>query len=43
MAGLSQDPKSKVFRVFFRYGGKALNKSLKTTNQAEAERRRARV
>lgn len=43
MAGLSQDPKSQVYRVFFRYGGKAFNKSLKTTDADEADRRRGRI
>lgn len=43
MAGLSQDKNSGFFRIFFRWGGRAFNKSLKTKDQAEANRRCSRI
>src|SRR5262249_16035785 len=38
MAGLSKRPKSDYWYVFFRFGGRAFSKSLRTTKQDEAER-----
>lgn len=43
MAGLSQDKRSSVWFVYFRYGGKAFNRSTGTTKRAEAEKFAHRV
>jgi hypothetical protein len=43
LASLHRDPKSKTFRVMFRYGGKQYQKSLKTTDQAEAEALKGKI
>jgi integrase len=43
LASLSQDPKSKNFRIHFRYGGKQFQKSLKTTDNVEAEAAEGRI
>ncbi len=43
MAGLSQDAKSGIFRVHFRYGNKQFQKSLKTKDRKKAESRKGRI
>jgi integrase len=43
VASLSLDPKSGVFRIHFRYAGKQYQKSLKTTDEVEAEASKGRI
>lgn len=43
MATISQDPASKKYRIHFRFGGKQFQKSLKTTDQKEAEAALGRI
>ena len=43
MASLSQDPVSKTYRIHLRYGGKQFPKSLKTTDETEAQALKTRI
>src|SRR5262249_32616239 len=43
MASINQDPKSKIFRILFWYGGKQFHKSLKTADRKEAEAVKGRI
>src|SRR5437879_6372870 len=43
VAALSQDPKSKTYRILFWFGGKQYHKSLKTTDQREAEAKKGSI
>lgn len=43
MAGLTKDDKSGMYRIHFRYGGKQFQKSLKTTDEREAEARKGAI
>ena len=43
MAALSQDPRSKTFRILFWFGGKQFHKSLKTDDEEQADRWRGRI
>ena len=43
MASIKQDPASGMYRIYFRYGGKQHQKSLKTADEAEALELQGRV
>src|SRR5262245_60818173 len=43
MAALTQDPKSKTYRILFRFGRKQYHKSLKPKNQQEAEAKKGTI
>ncbi|MDB5307108.1 MAG: site-specific recombinase XerD [Gemmataceae bacterium] len=43
MPSIHRDPKSKTFRIMFRYGGRQYQKSLKTTDQATAEMLKGKI
>jgi integrase len=43
VAALSQDPKSKTYRILFWFGGKQYHKSLKTTDKEDAEAKKGSI
>jgi hypothetical protein len=43
VASLNLDPASGRYRILFRFGGRQFQKSLKTTDQEEAEAAKARI
>jgi hypothetical protein len=43
MAGLTRNLESGIYRIHFRYGGKQQHRSLKTTDEREAEARKGAI